>query len=582
MAPAVIQVDAPACRRAEYDHCVGVTDHRSRASARAELLHDDVTAAHEDGHVSRARLEGDGLAARPGGGRLVPVVEPPPGREVHAHRVRVRPRDRANQHGLSHEELLVCVRVGRLVRQVMVPDRSQNWQTAQRPLSEERVPHGQELVAREDRFPYHASGLGAEHPGLPALRREVGVGAVEGVPDPELVPPKEKVKWRIPHKTAHVGSGEGEAAEGERQEHRHGAGQVLPLGHVVPRPDGAVAVRADEEGPRQHEGPHLGRPRQLALHAGLVVEEAVGVVDVPVLDVKAVRVAPVKVIARHRDLGSIEDAGLVHVVPGVQLWPAVGVDAGVEQPRPDLPGGGVAEVGVVRGPRPAKALVLGAVAAPDEDVRLLEPGEDRVVVVTLDVGVDDGHHLPVALGQRVQHPPGVREVLRVPREVALRVGVLQIQPQDVVGNPGVVEALVHLKNVLHIHVVPTGLVLAKCRKRWKSRPTGHSIVLLQDRLRRWSGKGEHVQHARLEEPPRRRAAVGALRAGSLDLDEALGGVHDHESGGCRTLARGPSMHGGDKGDVAVDRHGHVHLVLEDVQVVQPVGLLEAGRREVQP
>ena len=61
--------------------------------------------------------------------------------------------------------------------------------------------------------------------------------------------------------------------------------------------------------------------------------------------------------------------------------------------------------------------------------------------------------------ESVEHGLRVSEVRGVPGEVALVVCVLNVQPDGVVGDVVHVKVGVHLKNVLHVVVVPPALVV---------------------------------------------------------------------------------------------------------------------------
>mmetsp|Transcript_64894 Transcript_64894/g.208992 ORF Transcript_64894/g.208992 Transcript_64894/m.208992 type:complete len:680 (+) Transcript_64894:387-2426(+) len=579
MAVAVVDVEAAPCLRPEDEDAVGVGHHGAGAAPAPHLLEEHVALADVDRHMPFVQLQRV-AAARKARGLGIPEVVPEAPRQVQVGRRLGRLGDRVHKDELAHEEVVVGLLEGFLILQVVIPERAQDGPPSQGPLGEERVPSGQQLVAHADLLPDHGRDAVAEHPGLPALRLEVRVPPVEGVPDAELVPPSEELRLRVEEEAGHVRPGEGDAAQAERDEHRHRAREVAPPGHVVTGPDGAVAVRPRKKGPREHKRPHIGSALKLPLHGGHVVVEAVDVVHVPVLNPEAAGVALVEVVPRHGHLRAVEDARLVHVVPGVELRPAVRVDVGLEELRPCVPRCGVAEVRVVGRARPAEALVERPVLASGEHARRLQPLEGGVVGLALDVGVDDRHDLPVAAPKGVQHPPGVGKVLRVPGEVLLGVRVLQVQPEEVVGDPHRVEAPVHLHDVLHVHVVPPRLVLAQRRERGQPGPAGDDVVLPQHVLGRRAGKGEGVQDARLEEPPRGRGAV-RLGRGALDPHETLGRVGHEKAGGTRAGAR-PAVQRRDERHVAVERHRHVNLVLEDVQVVQPVGLREVRRGQVQP
>ena len=63
-------------------------------------------------------------------------------------------------------------------------------------------------------------------------------------------------------------------------------------------------------------------------------------------------------------------------------------------------------------------------------------------------GVNDGHKLAVMLVELLVHLLGVGESIRIPREVLLLVRVLDVEPDDVVGNVVLVKLAIDVHNVL--------------------------------------------------------------------------------------------------------------------------------------
>mmetsp|Transcript_42786 Transcript_42786/g.132453 ORF Transcript_42786/g.132453 Transcript_42786/m.132453 type:complete len:527 (-) Transcript_42786:24-1604(-) len=526
MAVAVVDVEAAPCLRPEDEDAVGVGHHGAGAAPAPHLLEEHVALADVDRHMPFVQLQRV-AAARKARGLGIPEVVPEAPRQVQVGRRLGRLGDRVHKDELAHEEVVVGLLEGFLILQVVIPERAQDGPPSQGPLGEERVPSGQQLVAHADLLPDHGRDAVAEHPGLPALRLEVRVPPVEGVPDAELVPPSEELRLRVEEEAGHVRPGEGDAAQAERDEHRHRAREVAPPGHVVTGPDGAVAVRPRKKGPREHKRPHIGSALKLPLHGGHVVVEAVDVVHVPVLNPEAAGVALVEVVPRHGHLRAVEDARLVHVVPGVEVGPVVGVVVHGEELRPLVPHLRVAEVRVGGGARPAPAVVQLAAVGLREEVKLLELGVDAVPVFALDVRVYDRHQLPFGLFQPIQQLVGLVEVGGVPSEVLLPVRVLDVQPEDVVGDVVLVELPVHAQGILDVHVVPARLVLAHGAEGRQPRQPCHRVVLLQHRVRRRPGEEERVHDPRLEEPPgtggatSSRAREEASLLGRVDLHEAL-------------------------------------------------------------
>mmetsp|Transcript_2071 Transcript_2071/g.8067 ORF Transcript_2071/g.8067 Transcript_2071/m.8067 type:complete len:222 (+) Transcript_2071:1076-1741(+) len=221
-----------------------------------------------------------------------------------------------------------------------------------------------------------------------------------------------------------------------------------------------MPMRSSEEGPREHKGPHVWGSFQLPLHGRHVVVEAVDVVNIAMLYVVAPGVALVKVVAWHRNLWTVEDAGLVHVIPSIQIHSVVRVVVQGEELGPLIAHVGVAEVRVERRTRPAPTVVLLPALRLREEVQVLQLFVDVITLVLLDVRVDDRHQLSLVDGQRVQKFVRLREVRRMPSEVLLRVRVLDVQPQHVVGYVVLVELRVDADGIGGVHIVPPGLVLA--------------------------------------------------------------------------------------------------------------------------
>lgn len=65
----------------------------------------------------------------------------------------------------------------------------------------------------------------------------------------------------------------------------------------------------------------------------------------------------------------------------------------------------------------------------------------------------------------LQHLFGVRELVRVPGEVALAICVLNIQPDEVIWDVMLIKALIHCLHIVLVIVVPAALVVGQCRQR---------------------------------------------------------------------------------------------------------------------
>lgn len=70
-------------------------------------------------------------------------------------------------------------------------------------------------------------------------------------------------------------------------------------------------------------------------------------------------------------------------------------------------------------------------------------------------------HLAFLGSQALQHGAGLGELAGVPGEVALAVGVLDVQPEDVAGDRVLLEAPLHRRHVLLVVVIPPALVVTQ-------------------------------------------------------------------------------------------------------------------------
>ena len=258
------------------------------------------------------------------------------------------------------------------------------------------------------------------------------MAAEEGVEDRGLVPPRHELGRRVVEEAADVGADEDVVGQRQRQQHGQRLLEVAPQRHVVARPHGRVALRPAEEGPRQDEGPALHVRRDRVAQDVAVVRRhrvvvAVHVVHRAVRERAAARGA-VHGLLVHRDLVRVEDARLVHVDPRVQVRRRPRVAVVVEQRRVPAARVGVVEVDPAALARPAVALEVGAALGLHVHALLAGLAVHVVVVVALDVRVRDRDHLATAARDGLDHLLRVREVVLVPREVALAVGVLDVEP----------------------------------------------------------------------------------------------------------------------------------------------------------
>mmetsp|Transcript_73215 Transcript_73215/g.205608 ORF Transcript_73215/g.205608 Transcript_73215/m.205608 type:complete len:460 (+) Transcript_73215:270-1649(+) len=435
---------------------VGVRGHRASASPPPYLLDNDGAAPYIHRDVAVMQLDGDHAPARLWHAAMrLPEVEPllTLG-QVNLGLLHPRPVDRPHKDVLAEKVLVVDVLEGELVAQVVEPQRPHDGQPGEGPLREEGVPHRYQLVASADLVPDHRGDLVPEHPWLAALRLQVGMPPVERIPNAELVPSPEKLGLGVVEEAGDIRSGEGYAAETQGQQHGHRPREVVPSRLVVAGPYRPVPVGAGEEGARQDEWPHIGSALQLPLHRGHVMVEAVDVVHVAVLHFVAGHVALVQVVSRHGHLWTVEDAWLVHIIPCVQILPVVGVVVHGEELRPLGPHVRVAEISVRGGAWPTPTVVLAAVLRLGEQVAVPQRSEDTVAVIFLDVRIDDRDQLPLRSVQTIQELVRLREVSRVPSEVLLTVGVLDVQPQDIIWDVVLVELAVDGQGVGDIYIVP--------------------------------------------------------------------------------------------------------------------------------
>mmetsp|Transcript_3626 Transcript_3626/g.9896 ORF Transcript_3626/g.9896 Transcript_3626/m.9896 type:complete len:319 (-) Transcript_3626:592-1548(-) len=308
---------------------------------------------------------------------------------------------------------------------------------------------------------------------------------------------------------------------------------MVPVRHVVPRPHRAQGLCAGKECPAEHERAARGRglfagelrsALQLGIHRGLVEVVTVLVVHITVLDLEVAHGAEapehVPVVFRHRQLRPIKHAGLVHVVPSEQCREIPRVPQ--ELPLPEFPHAVPEDVEVARGARPAVPHELRLVLVFHEEVfaalGLLVEAPGRV---GLDVRVHDRHHLPALVSQRPDHPPGVGEVARVPRHVLLPVRVLDVQPQDIIGDAVLVEVGVHFGNVGLGVVVPSALVVPEGEQGRQHALACDQSVAAGHVLRRGAEQEVQVQSARLGNPLRSCAPT-------IAAEPAPGLLHVHE------------------------------------------------------
>mmetsp|Transcript_75972 Transcript_75972/g.195731 ORF Transcript_75972/g.195731 Transcript_75972/m.195731 type:complete len:317 (+) Transcript_75972:1215-2165(+) len=314
------------------------------------------------------------------------------------------------------------------------------------------------------------------------------------------------------------------------------------------------------------------------------------VVAVHVVRVTVLHVAMwVDRVPGHRDLGPIEDGGLVHVIPDVGVRVRARVLVQCELRAPIVAHLRVCEVWVQGGARPAPPFEVGHRRARVGDlsrlpralvIRVRDLGRlphailllvpdlrrrrrrvrnllqvhpvgglhvswivhhlpvelldelslvtdllvDVEVLLLLDMRIDNVDELAALRRDGVGHLVGRGEIGRVPREVSLTVGVLDVKPDDIVWDVVLVVARIHCGHVLLAHVVPAALVLAQRPEWWHGCSSGEVVELPGDARRAGPHKDHSVDHPALAGPPRVRGAdlrIGCAAGRSLKLHEGL-------------------------------------------------------------
>mmetsp|Transcript_7042 Transcript_7042/g.21465 ORF Transcript_7042/g.21465 Transcript_7042/m.21465 type:complete len:230 (-) Transcript_7042:1328-2017(-) len=218
----------------------------------------------------------------------------------------------------------------------------------------------------------------------------MSVSAEERLPGAHLIPPGEKLVRGVAKEAADVRADKGETGNRHGEQHRHRGLQVFPGREIVAGPHRAPLLASSKEASAQDEGPDpvFSRPSK-ALKCC-----PVDVVSVRVVQVAMLPAALVLQVLGHGELRAIEDGGLVHVVPGVQVVGEVWVRAVVEQLLPHGADARGQEVQVARVARPAPARkVCLSVLLLHVQVLVLGALVDDVVLCDLNVRVDDRHDL---------------------------------------------------------------------------------------------------------------------------------------------------------------------------------------------
>lgn len=174
-------------------------------------------------------------------------------------------------------------------------------------------------------------------------------------------------------------------------------------------------------------------------------------------------------------------------------------------------------------------------------------------------------HLTSQCPDLVLHLDRVRELLLIPIKVLVLGRVLDIQPSDVQRDILLVKPPVHIEHVVLVEIVPSTLVISDRPERRNRSVSCQSGVLPEKIIGFGAGEDEQVHDPRFRHPLRLNPRLGVF-----DVDERFGADEVEHSD--RVLG-GLSV---DHGDVAVERHGGIGFVLEDVDVIETVRLGEGS------
>eukprot|EP01136_Pigoraptor_vietnamica_P001289 Opistho-1_new@27719 len=391
-----------------HNQRVRIALHQSGRAAKAHLAHNHRATPLEHGNLRQRRPHRSRARERLVRVHVVPRLL---ARQVDVDRVRIRRHNGLDEERRANHEL-VLHRKCRAIGGELDPQRPHDRLARNRRFVEERVEQRQQLVARNHGLANGKLCGVVKEPRLAAARVEMGVRAEERCVGARLVPAHEQLGLRVLEEAADVRARERQPGQSDGHDHRKRRLEVVPVGRVVARPNGAVPLRPGKERPREHKrAAHVAGPVREALRGGHVLVEAVDVVHVPVFPS-----AVVDGVLVHRYLGAIEYRRLVHVVPRVQARGRSLVLIERKAARPPLAHGGRREVQPRRRARPTPPFVRRH-AAGRLDVEALRFGlavNLVAAVVTLDVRVDDRDHLAPLVSKRLLHRDGVGELAVVP------------------------------------------------------------------------------------------------------------------------------------------------------------------------
>mmetsp|Transcript_21296 Transcript_21296/g.55374 ORF Transcript_21296/g.55374 Transcript_21296/m.55374 type:complete len:350 (+) Transcript_21296:1673-2722(+) len=183
--------------------------------------------------------------------------------------------------------------------------------------------------------------------------------------------------------------------------------------------------------------------------------------------------------------------------------------------------------------------------------------------------VDDGDHLPSLFTKLVLEPLGVGEESLVPREVALAISMLDIQPDDVSRNIMNVKVIIHIQYICFILVVPPALVIGSGEPWRHEGSSSHEGILVKHMLVRRSDKEQDIHLATLTYP----VCISAILPLSFYyIDVCFGRIQPQHSRRPRPLSIMPEPD--HEGDRTVQRLclSSNYVILEHIQVVQAVWL----------
>ena len=184
---------------------------------------------------------------------------------------------------------------------------------------------------------------------------------------------------------------------------------------------------------------------------------AVGVVDFAVRAGVAVCVVPNPF--RQRFAGNTHHRGLVHVVPKAVNTGFLSKSS--HAAGPPSAGIGVGEIREAAFTGPHLARYQRTVGRAQEDIALQPFGVHRVVPVYFHPGVQDGDGSDAVRQKFVDRGSGLRETLRIPREYAVLVHVVDVQIQRIAREAVAAERCGKLHHFAVGRIAPFGLVQAQ-------------------------------------------------------------------------------------------------------------------------